>query len=151
MIEIYEGDHTEADLNFIQSNPLYEVLDDDLIRVFLEQMAVSEDAKWSLTKWKADNQSPHFNVSAIASMQSAGFNLYRIRPLSRRLRKYRILYAYNGQSDEIYLLAVVVKIPDPLPANPIDGGYEYYDYKPNHRITKRVLSEYDQLGLPKLN
>ena len=151
MIEIYEGDHTEADLNFIQSNPLYEVHDADLIRVFLEQISVSEDAKWSLTKWETINPSPHFNVRAITSMQSAGFNLYRIRPLSRKLKKYRILYAYNGQSDEIYLLAIVVKPPDPLPANPIIGGYEYYDYEQNHRITKRVLSEYDQLGLPKLH
>jgi hypothetical protein len=149
VIEIYIGDHTEADLDFIQSNPLYETNDSDLIRAFWEQLAVSEDAKWSLTKWKTENSSPHFNVSAIASMQQSGYNLYRLRPLSKRLKKYRIIYAYNGQIDEVYLLAVVVKKPDPEAESPMDGGYEYYDYEPTHRITQRVLNEYDKLGLPK--
>ena len=145
------GDDIQSDLDFIQSCPLYEAQDTDLIMAFLEQLETSEDSKWSLTKWKAENSNPHFNVSAIATLQSAGFNLYRIRPLSRRLKKYRILYAYNGQVDEIYLLAVVVKKPNPLPENAINEGCEYYDYEQNHRITKRVLCEYDQLGLPKIH
>lgn len=147
MIELYAGDYYESDLELIQSNPLYEKDDADLIRAFLELIGSSEDAKWSLTKWKAESSNPHFNVSAIAWMQEAGFNIYRIRPLSRRLKKYRILYAYNGQMDEVYLLAVVLKIPNPMPQNISHG--EYYDYEREHRITLRVLDEYSRFGLPK--
>jgi len=150
VIEIYEGNHIDEDLDFIQSSPLYVAKDADLIRAFLEQIAISDEAKWSLIKWSALNPSPHFNESAIAWMQKAGYNLYRIRPLSKRLKQYRILYAYNGHVDEVYLLSIVVKKPETLPMNPPNTGYEYYDYETNHRITKRVIDEYAQLGLPKL-
>lgn len=149
MIEIFVGDHFEADLEFIQSNPLFEANDADLIRAFLEQIANSEDAKWSLPKWKTEFSNPHFNVHAIASLQQVGYNLYRLRPLSKRLGKYRFLYAYNGQVDEVYVLAVVIKKPNPETVSPTHGKYEYYDYERDHRITKRVLDEYAQLSLPK--
>lgn len=149
MIELYPGKYFESDLAFIQSHPMYEDGDADLINAFLELLEDSEDAKWSLTKWKSDFQNPHFNVAAIVKLQELGFNLYRLRPLSRRLKKYRILYAYNGQLDEVYLLAVVVKKTNPATGILPDG--EYYDYEIEHRITRRVLGEYDSLGLPKIH
>lgn len=147
MIEIYEGDYFQADLDFIKSNPLYTAGDDNLILAFLVQLSESDDAKWSMTKWRVEHSNPHFNISAISSMQKLGFNCYRIRPLSKRLKKYRILYAYNGHIDEVYLLAIVFKKPDTCSI--LNG--EYYDYEPNHRITQRMLNEYCELGLPKLH
>ena len=148
MIDIYEGDHIESDLKSIKSNPLYEVGDEDLILAMLEEIAGSEDACWTLTEWSAESSNPYFNAKAIVWMQRAGKNVYRLRPLTRRLKKYRILYAYNGRVDEIYLLAVVVKKPESAPSNLSDEGCKYYDYETEHVITKRVFYEYAQLGLP---
>ena len=149
MIEIFGGDGYDADLQAIQSHPIYETYDVDLIGVFLEQIATSEDASWKLKEWSASSSNPHFNVSAIASLQQSGYNLYRLRPLSKKLKKYRILYAYNGRSDEVYLLAVVIKKMNTKAGEPTPAGDEYYDYERTHRVTLRVLREYDQLALPK--
>lgn len=112
-------------------------------------MADSDEALWTLTKRKDSYHSPYFNQSEIVWMQRAGYNLYRIRPLFKKLQPYRILYAYNGQKDEIHLLALVIKKPDSLPAHLTNG--EYYDYEPNHRITQRIIDEYQNERFPMLH
>jgi len=118
VIEIYSGDHIDTDLAYLQANPEYKLGDDGVIWAFLDQIANSENATWKLKEWSAVSQNPNFNAKAITWMQTAGFNIYRIRPLSQRLQKYRILYAYNARRDEVYLLAIVIKPPRSLhPSN----------------------------------
>ncbi|EEO27156.2 type II toxin-antitoxin system RelE family toxin [Oxalobacter paraformigenes] len=128
MIEIYEGDYFEADLSGLSEC--------DLINAFLDELENSPKVLDELTKWSAEhNSNPMFNVKAIVAFQNKGFNLYRIRPLAKRINKYRIIYAYNGQRDEIYLLAIVKK--------------EEYNYEPDDPISQRIFDEYDELELPK--
>lgn len=128
MIEIYEGDYFESDLS---------VLDEcDIINAFLDELEDSQKVLDELTKWDAEhNSNPMFNVKAIVEFHKKGFNLYRIRPLVKRINKYRIIYAYNGQKDEIYLLAIVKK--------------GEYNYEPDDPVSQRVFGEYDRIGIPK--
>ena len=74
-----------------------------------------------------------FNISAISPCKAriAVIELGRYQ----KAQKYRILYAYNGHIDEVYLLAIVFK-PDTCS---IQNG-EYYDCEPSHRITQRMLN-----------
>ena len=128
MIEIYEGDYFEDDLSGLDER--------DLINVFLDELEDSPKVLDELTKWNSEhNSNPMFNVKAIVEFHKKGFNLYRIRPLAKRINKYRIIYAYNGLRDEIYLLAIVKK--------------EEYNYEPNNSISQRIFDEYDELDIPK--
>jgi hypothetical protein len=144
---MFNGDFLEKDLDKLRADP--STADDvDLLDAFLDEVAESVDAIWKLTKWKADHWPPHLNCCAIACFQNDGYNVYRIRPLTKRLSRYRILYAYDNKDEELHFLAVVVKKPENLPAgvDPID----FYNYEPNHPISIRVRSEYDNSGFPSL-
>lgn len=148
MLELFDGDHLATDLDNLRSDP--SILDDaDLIDAFLDQLAESEDALWSLVKWKGSHHNPYFNCSAIDCFQNEGYNVYRIRPQDGRLNKYRIIYAFDGVHNDFYLLAIVIKSPTTLQSGPKSDIH--YNYEPSHPITRRVKSEYDRLGLPRLN
>ena len=128
MMKIYVGDYFDADLSRLSEC--------DLINAFLDELENSPKALDELTKWSTEhNSNPMFNVKAITEFQNKGFNLYRIRPLAKRINKYRIIYAYNGRRDEIYLLATVKK--------------EEYNYEPDSPISQRIFDEYEELELPK--
>ncbi len=151
MIDLYPGDYFYKDLAGITSKREYRRGDEHLIEAFLSELVANEDAQWSLTKLKTEHYSPHFSVRGVVLFQRRGFNVYRLRPFFKGLSKYRVLYAYDGQQEEIYLLAVVVKKPEDQQIQVDLSGEYYYDYEPNHWITKRVMAEYEQLGLPKIN
>ena len=70
--------------------------------------------------------------------------MYRIRPLKGRLSKYRILYAYDSQENEIHLLAVVVKRLVLLPEG--TDPRDFFNYEPNHAISVRIRNEYENSG-----
>lgn len=151
-MEIFSTDQFELDLERIRAECFANKLPDDssVIEAFLEHIANNVDAMWDLTKWKIYHGSfPVFNVSAIIFFQESGYNIYRCRPFFQKLGKYRIIYAYDGQHDEIHLMALVVKKPDELPKEIILE--EFYGYEPLHPTSKRICEEYDRIGLPKLN
>lgn len=77
-------------------------------------------------------------------MNALKYNMYRMRPTAV-VPVYRMLYAFDPQYEEFHVLAVVRKLPKTAP------GYDqskHYDYEPNHHISVRVLSEYDDIGIP---
>ncbi len=90
VLKVYDGDDVENDLKGL-SVRADSGSDADVIDAFLTQLAESEDALWKLTQWSANCDNPYFNCGAISCFQTAGYNIYRIRPLGRRLSRYRIL------------------------------------------------------------
>jgi len=148
VLRVYDGDHLEEDFEKLRAVPSTSK-EADVIDAFLTQIAESEDALWTLNKWSAEFSNPHFNCKAINCFQDSGYNIYRIRPLGRRISQFRILYAYDQHNDDYYLLAITIKKPDVLPLGATLN--DYYDYEPNHPISQRVRSEYERLGLPRLN
>lgn len=147
MLSLYDGDHVEDDLARLSART-DSGHDADMIDAFLTQLAESNDALWTLTKWSADFHNPYFNCKAISCFQTAGYNIYRIRPLGGRISRYRILYAYDSKHDDFYILAVTIKKPQVLPHNADLNAY--YDYEPDHILTERAKSEYDRLQLPRV-
>ena len=146
----YDGDHLESDLSFIRenSNNASGVNDADLLDAFLTQISENEELCWKLVKWESENNTPpFFNCKAINCFQEKGYNVYRLRPTTSLLKKYRIIYALNAQDNEIHYLAIAVKRPDRI-TNATDPYY--YDYEPDHPISKRIFNEYDASGLPKI-
>lgn len=147
VLSIYDGDFLEEDLQKIANEPTT-ALDVDLMYAFLDELSSSEDAKWKLLKWSESNdQSPYFNCKAISCFHDDGFNLYRIRPLRSRLNKYRIIYAYDAEFDQIHLLAIVIAVKESFSPPPEDI---HYDYSKIHEISKRIRCEYESIGIPKL-
>lgn len=140
MLKIFDGDALTDDLDKLD--------DGHLIDAFLTQISESEEAMWELSKWPGENANPFFNVKGIQTLQSQGYNIYRIRPLTSRLKKYRILYAYDAPHDDFYILAIVIKRPPVLPPECLPN--EFYNYEPNHPITVRVCDEYSTLNLPRI-
>jgi len=149
-VDLFDTDDSDLDLEELAQ---IAERDADLIGVFLDQIDESDDAKWQLSKWPAENSLPHFNVKGVESLQQRGYNIYRLRPLGARLRKFRILYAYDAVHDDFYLLAVVVKNPGSeaelnamLPGFPL---HKTYNYEPDHPITQRICERYDGLQIPR--
>lgn len=147
MPDIYDGDYLWTDLKAIAEDESTGN-DADLIEAFLDQVAESVEATWALLRWPGEHAPPHFNASGVQALQSRGFNCYRVRPLSRRLKKYRILFAFDGRSDEIHLLAVVRRDADLAVEHRNQGNY--YDYEHDHPISRRVCDEYERLRIPKI-
>lgn len=146
MNEIYDGDHIEADLNLLRQVPATAV-QADMLEVLLDEIASSDATVRVLTDWPGHNSNPYFNTKGIDFLQRQGFNCYRLRPMHRRLRDYRILYAFDVVRNDFYLLAIVKKKPHDL--LPEDHTEDYYDYEPHHPITKRICAEYEAMGLQK--
>lgn len=140
---IFNGNFLEEDLQGLRSDPVTGN-DVDLLNAFMDQVAESPEVLWKLAKWKEQHWSPYLNCSAIDCFQMQGYNVYRLRPLSKRLSKYRILYAYNAPMHEFHFLAVVVKRLEPSPIGS-DPDY-FYNYEPNHPISVRIRTEYDDSG-----
>lgn len=148
MPELYDGDHVEADLASIRADARHSG-DADLLSAFLDQLGGNEDALWKLCRWEAEYSNPWFNCKAIACFQSAGVNMYRIRPLTPRLQRYRILYAYDSAHEEFHILAIVVKKPTVVPQGV--SPQDYYNYEPDHPVSVRCASEYDTIGIPRMH
>lgn len=140
---IFNGNFLDDDLEKLRANPVTST-DADLLNAFMDQIAGSEEVLWKLLRWKDDHGSPHFNCRAIDCFQNDGYNIYRIRPLTRKLSKYRILYAYNTQANEFHFLAVVVKQIASIAVDAEPG--DFYNYEFNHSISIRIRSEYDDSG-----
>lgn len=144
--ELVDGSHLAKDLEAITARE-GSTLTADKIDAFLDQMDESEEAIWKLTHDRDEQRypSPIFNCQLIQCFREAGYFVYRLRPLSA-LRDFRILYAYDGSKEEIHLLAVVRKRPEGVE---FEGDDTYYGYEPDHPISQRIRTEYDELGLPK--
>jgi hypothetical protein len=147
---VYNGDHLDADIDTIRDDASIS-RDADLLNAFLDEVAGSEEALWQLLRRNTEHDARPglwFNCKAVECFLDAGYNVSRMRPLQGRLRKYRILYAYEKDRNELHLLAVVLKRPDPAPqiSNP-----RHYDYEPNHPISKRIRNEYDQRKFAKIS
>lgn len=104
---------------------------------------------WKLCRWSDEHQSPHFNCKAITWLHDRGYNIYRIRPLRGRLRKYRILYLFDPTRDEFHLLAIVQKVAQSELRSDAPPWMSY-NYERDHPITERVIREYDERKFTKL-
>lgn len=143
----YDGDHLETDFDVLRANAETS-RDVELLDALLTQISESSEAAWSLTQWPGENTNPHFNVKGIECLQRRGYNCYRLRPLGRRLKQYRIIYAYDSDDSDFYILAIVRKVPDVLPEGATRE--EYYDYQINHPITLRICDEYESFDIRRL-
>lgn len=121
--------------------------DADLLREFVAELDVSERAKQILFSRDDEYYDPAFTVKAIRCFNDAGFNVSRIRPRIPRISFYRIIFAIDNEYGDFYLLAVVKKTREYLNGTTDDG----YDYEPDHEITTRIRSDYDDLGIPRFN
>ncbi|WP_118182104.1 hypothetical protein [Paraburkholderia phosphatilytica] len=147
MPNLYPGDSIEDDLNRIAT--VNGLVDADLLRAFMEQLGGCEDALWQLVKHRAERTypAPTFNSKLIECLLADGYNIGRIRPMPA-LAKYRILYAYDNEYDDIYTLAVVEKVPHDESEPDLA---RYYDYERNHPISVRAVGEYDAIGVPRVS
>lgn len=144
---VYDGDDLQAAFDLLAAEPSTKG-DVDLLHAFLDEVATSESSTWELLKWDGENHvSPYFNCKAIRCFHADGFNLYRVRPLTIRLKKYRIIYAYDRDENEIHLLYIVIPVKDSTPPPPPEL---HYDYSAKHIISSRIRSEYERIGIPKL-
>lgn len=146
ILSAFNGDFLEADLENLR-HCASTAGDVDLIDAFLDQVAANEDLLWKISKWENTNQSPHFNCKAIVCFQNEGYNIYRIRPLGKRLSKYRILYAYDAPYNELHFLAIVLKRQEQTTPN--DPLTFFYNYEYEHPISKRIRDEYDNSNFTK--
>lgn len=113
---------------------------------------IDETCEHILARWKDQNNKPFFNVKALDCFQNEGYNIYRLRPLGTRLTRYRIVYAYDNEYDDFYLLAVTEK-PLEISENKLLSNLMHnriYNYEPDHHITKRIKDDYDRLHIPKV-
>ena len=133
---VFNGSHLDSDLAVLLRGGVA-ANEVDLLNAFMDEVAGSEDACWKLIRRREDHNSPYFNCRAVEFFQEEGYNVYRIRPLRGRLRKFRILYAYDAARNEVHLLAVVLKL-DPPPAK---RPPNLYRYERNHSISQRVRDE----------
>ncbi len=141
--QVFDGDHLGADFEALRSNASTST-DADLLDAFLDEIAGSDQAKWQLLKWITEHDARPalwFNCKAVVCFHDHGYNVSRIQPLAGRLRKYRVLYAYEKRHNELHFLAVVLKKPT---AAPPDSDPRHYNYELNHPISKRVRDEYDK-------
>jgi hypothetical protein len=148
--EVYDGDHLEADLEALRGDAAT-AGDVDLLGAFLDEIAGSEEARWQLLKWIAEHDARPglwFNCKAVVCFQQDGYNVSRIQPLLGRLKRYRVLYSFEQRRNELHLLAVVIKRLE----HSVDAiSPLHYNYEPNHEISRRVRSEYDERGFTKLS
>ena len=146
---IYSGDYYEDDLKYLaehSSNKDIKVF----IEAFIAEVEESQSAELCLMQWKADCVNPFFNVRAINHLQKKGYNLYRLRPLgSNKINRFRIIYAYDNEYDDFYLLAVVEKLSENQKGITVHD--RIYNYEEAHAIIERVCDEYDELNIPKLH
>ncbi|MFM0435933.1 hypothetical protein PQQ84_05690 [Paraburkholderia strydomiana] len=146
--ELVNGSHLVQDLEAISQRE-GSTRTADKIDAFLDEMDASEDAIWKLTRDYAEQNypAPIFNCRIVRFFAERGYFVYRLRPL-KALGQFRILYAYDGKDEQIHLLAVVRKRPE---GPEFEKDVTYYGYEPDHPISKRVMAEYDLLGLPRYN
>lgn len=147
--QVFDGDHLGADFEALRSNASTST-DADLLDAFLDEIAGSDQAKWQLLKWITEHDARPglwFNCKAVVCFHDHGYNVSRIQPLAGRLRKYRVLYAYEKRRNELHFLAVVLKKPT---AAPPDSDPRRYNYELNHPISKRVRDEYDKREFAKV-
>jgi hypothetical protein len=143
---LYEGDYVQQDLGVIAQRNGQD--DADLLLAFLEELGCREDALWQLVRHRAERTypSPTFNSRLIEWMLADRYNIGRIRPLPA-LSRYRILYGYDNEYDDIYSLAVVEKPPHGLQ---VPDYTRYYNYERDHPVSTRVIDEYINRQLPKI-
>lgn len=128
------------DINYIlkvsnnADNDLKKIPNRERIEVFINYISERQDLLDLLTKWDEEhNAPPAFNVKAIASFHKRKLNIYRIRPLLKDIKNYRIIYAFNQKENEFYVLAVIDR--------------NSYDYDLHDPISNRIIEEHDSLGL----
>lgn len=146
VIQLYDGDHIQADIDLLRREGLES--DMDMLEAFLNDVACCEDAMWVLCRRRDEFPHPAFNCRVIECFLRRGYNISRLRPLRGRLSQYRVIYAFNHQTDEITLLAVTRKKPDPMPTGATND--DYYNYQQEHPVTRRVEREYELLRIPVL-
>ncbi|WP_244828463.1 hypothetical protein [Caballeronia sp. TF1N1] len=146
MPDLYDGNHLHADLRLIRAE--WGEKQAIKIEAFLDELGSNDDAMWALMQRKQVRQfeRPFFNSCAIEWMLEDGYNMYRLRPI-RPMSEYRVLYAFDAEHEEFHVLAIVRKKPRTAPDY---DQRKFYDYERDHRISIRVLDEYDDLGFPRI-
>ncbi|QBR00475.1 hypothetical protein [Paraburkholderia pallida] len=142
-------EHAEDDLALIEARSPNDAYD---IWAFLEIVDGSDELKDRLCSWhyRQTHKDPQLDCKAVVALQQTGYNVYRMYSLEMEWgrRHYRILYAYEPATDPddemFHILAVVLKRTDDTVPELRD---EAYNYEPDHRITLRVRSDYEELGL----
>lgn len=147
MIQAYNGDHLDEDLQTLEELN-GSTAHADQLRAFLDHVSEAEDLLWKLTKWSDSNgEHPKFNCKAITCFHQRGYYLYRIRFFLGELSRYRVIYMYDGQNDEVHYLAIVRKKDEKLTEK--DNRKEDYNYESEHPISARIIDEYERTGFPK--
>jgi hypothetical protein len=146
IVALHVLDNAQLDIDRLSQIPARQV-HARLLTALFEHIGELEDSARVLTQWPGYNANPAFNTKGFTHWQNRGYNLYRLRPLTQQLWEYRVLYAYDAEYEDIYVLAVVIKRPNAVPANASAG--DYYNYENDHLITKRVCDDYDSFGIPR--
>jgi hypothetical protein len=105
--------------------------------------AIGEDERLCdlLTRDKFSHDlDPEYDVDTWGEMmRSHGASLWRLKPkgdIKRKIKDYRIIYTYDGRgANNIYYILGVMPRRD--------------DYETDTIIAKRIINEYDELGLPR--
>jgi DNA-binding XRE family transcriptional regulator len=124
--ELVDGECIESDLEVICSRE-GSTRTADMLDAFLDELDENEDAVWKLTHDRDEQRypAPIFNCMRVQSFVRRGYNVYRLRPLDV-LKDFRILYAYDGRHERVYLLAIVRKRPQ---GNEFKDDDSYYGYE----------------------
>jgi hypothetical protein len=147
--ELYSGEGFDSDIAAMRALDGQSARCADLITVLLAEISSSENAVWKLVKHESEYRNPSFNCKAINSFLLIGYNISRLRPLFSIANRYRILFAYDNEYDDFYLLGIAQKCQIAIPGSSLSESY--YDYQLDHPVTQRIFDEYDLLGLPRLH
>ena len=81
-----------------------------------------------------NDHSKKYHVSKWFALWNEGYNIWRLKVWGepKGSLPYRIVYAYQPQTFQYHVLAVVDRS---------------FDYKSDHEITKRILKAYKTLGI----
>jgi len=81
-----------------------------------------------------DEHTAAYHVSKWLEFWNAGYNIWRLKIWMepKGSLRYRIVYAYEPQTLQYHVLAIV---------------HRDFDYKRDHEITSRILKAYNDLGI----
>lgn len=105
------------------------------IAVFLDEVAGNQLMLDNLSRnGYVGEEDPKFDVGEWVEQKRAKRNLWRLKLWALRGAKdLRVIYAFHPTELRYYVLGIVSRD---------------FDYDNNHEVTKRIIADYDEIGIP---
>ena len=109
------------------------------IGALLRQLSADPELRQRLTQEDFGTQGvDRFNVDAYSALQQRDLNIWRLKLWSTHDQSvpYRVVYALNKDTGDYIALAII---------------HRDFDYDINHPTVRRVIFDYERLGIPTIS